>query len=830
MKILELELTEYLRLPMNHVRYFKLELKDNVQLILGTNGSGKSSVLYELSPLPADHKFYTKGKGRKRILITQHGKLYELISDFTNGHDHWFNVDGENLNPGRTLTVQRELVKEHFGLTQDMHEIMLGMELFTEMKPPRRRELFTSLCTVDYTYAIKLFQKIQTALRDDVGTARNLKKRLAAEIANSLKDEEIVVMRNRLAELNKESQAMYMLRNASAPTVYDAKTTAEAAKQVIDELFTKFRSIRQILQDKCYITPEEYQEDIDTLRAELHGVEGVYARASEEFMKAAADVSSVQNLEGEDVAKLQDEIIKSNEMIKELLGTRKRPLDGLRALAASQSMELVYESLHAVLTDLPADEEKQMTSQALAEVSDRLRLVELSLVANREKLANFEHREKHLTDLANAEAINCPKCEHSFRTGYVEQDHVALKQKVTAGREHCAKLSAEIAHLKEQQEKLNVYSNLYREYIRITRNSIELQPLWDLIASEEAIRYSPQHAMSLIDLVRADLKIELRVEAIREKIKTDMQRLKLAEYAQSEVVKGKKHRMEQLEQEIGRLSKQKVYVQGRLNELLQTQRQIKHMYEIGERMAAAKEQFSQASIVMIEAVKNEVIDEALASTHREIATLSTRIHSVDQHEALVNDIKQQLVKLEKSEKANKALSDALSPVDGLIAEGMLGFIRNYVARMNALIAKVWTTRLEVKDCSTEEESAELNYKFPLIVEGAAVPREDVSKSSSGQGEMIDLAFRIAAAQCWKLDKGPLALDEFGKTFDESHREAATAVVNQLIDQLSFSQLFMISHYESCYGSFYNAQITVMDKRNITIPANRKYNEFTTLTS
>jgi hypothetical protein len=161
-----------------------------------------------------------------------------------------------------------------------------------------------------------------------------------------------------------------------------------------------------------------------------------------------------------------------------------------------------------------------------------------------------------------------------------------------------------------------------------------------------------------------------------------------------------------------------------------------------------------------------------------------------------------------------------------IAEGMLGFIRTFVAKMNALIAKVWTYRMEVHDCSTEEESAELNYKFPLSTPNLPKPTIDVAHGSSAQKQMVDLAFRIIMAQCLGLDRGPLALDEFGTGFDEGHREAATQVISQLMNQLNFSQLFMISHYDECYGAFYNAQITVIDKRNITIPGNRKYNEYT----
>lgn len=827
MKILELELNLYKRLALNDIRHFKLELKDIVQLILGTNASGKSSILYELSPLPANHKSYHKG-GKKRILIAKENKTYELISDFSDGQDHYFIVDGENLNTGRTVTIQKELVKEHFGLTFETHEVMLGYEQFTRMPPSRRRELFTTLCVVDYTYAIKLYKKIQEALRDTTGFIKTTKKRLVTETAHALNAEEITALRSRLAELNRESQAMYMLRNANALTVDDAKTIGEASVKMINDLMQKFRGIRRLLQDKCYITPEEYQSDIDSLRDELSRVEGVYARISEEFIKASSEVDSVSGLEGEDVIKLKDQIIANNQQAKDLLATRKKPLDGFNPLMASHSMELVYESLVSVLTELPSDSDGKMSSAALNEVIEMLRERESSLNVNREKLAGLEHREKHLQELASSEQISCPKCEHEWRAGYSEDEHTSVKSRIEAGRGFVAILTKEIKELNERRESLTNYSNLYREYMRIAKNTPELQPLWDLIVQDDTLRRSPSHALTLIELVRSDLRIEMQVYAIRQKITTDMERLKMAEYAQSEAIKGKKSNLERLEQEIGFLSRQKLNVQTRLQDTVIIQRQIKHMYEIGDRMAQAKEELNHSSRGIIDAVKNEIIDEALAETMREIATLSTRIHSIDQHESLIADLKKTIQEHEKAEKAYKALADALSPTDGLIAEGMLGFIRNFVARMNALIAKVWTYRMEVHDCSTEEDSAELNYKFPLTTPNLTEPVPDVSCGSSGQQEMIDLAFRIVAAQCLGLDRGPLSLDEFGKTFDESHREAATQVMHQLVEQLSFSQLFMISHYESCYGAFYNAQITVVDKRNITIPSNRKYNEFTTI--
>lgn len=827
MKILELELILCARLALNNIRHFKLTLKEMVQLILGTNGSGKSSLIYELSPLPANHKHYYKG-GKKRIVIAAHNKTYELISDFANGQDHYFYVDGENLNTGRTVTIQKELVREHFGYTYEFHEILLGIEPFTRMAPGRRREVFTMLCPVNYTYAIKLYKKIQEALRDTTGTLKKTKERLVKETASALQEEEILAMRARLTELNKESQAMYMLRNADAPTVYDARTTAEAATQLIHELTERFHGIRKLLRDKSYIAPEEYEMDIESAKSELARIEGVYARVSEEFIKSSAEVGSVSEMDAEDVVKLKDEIIANNQLAHNLLGTRKRPLEGFNPIRATQSMDVVYESLYEVLTHIKADPDGLMSSTALTEVMDKLRDRELSLATNKEKLSGFEHREKHLLELANSEQISCPKCTHQFRMGYSEDEHHNLKNRITAGRGFVEVLDKELVELRQKRDELTAYSTLYKEYIRITRSTPELQPLWNLINEEDALRQSPQHALTLVELVRSDLQIEMRVSAIREKITTDMKRLEMAEYAQSESIKGKKIRLEELEREIGFLSQQKLLVQSKLRDLQIEQRQIKHMYDICDNLNKAKDNLGQASISVINAVKNEIIDEALAETHREIATLATRVHSVDQHESVIRNLKWTIVENEKEEKAYKALAAALSPVDGLIAEGMLGFIRNFAARMNALIAKVWTYRMEMHDCSTEEESAELNYKFPVSTPNLPKPTGDVSEASSGQKEMLDLAFRVVAAQCLGLDKGPLSLDEFGKTFDETHQLAATQVIQQLMEQLNFSQLFMISHYESCYGSFYNAQVTVMDKRNITVPANRKYNEHTVI--
>src|SRR5690606_11208435 len=113
MKILAIELKNYNRLKLNDFNFIRIDFTESIQQILGTNGSGKTTILSSLNPLPADHKDFDKG-GFKKIWISHRGSMYECISDFSHGNKHTFIKDGVILNDLGTAKVQLELVKEHF--------------------------------------------------------------------------------------------------------------------------------------------------------------------------------------------------------------------------------------------------------------------------------------------------------------------------------------------------------------------------------------------------------------------------------------------------------------------------------------------------------------------------------------------------------------------------------------------------------------------------------------------------------------------------------------------------------------------------------------------
>ena len=116
MRINKLILVNYTRFSLNTISKLIYTPKHKTQIIGGSNGSGKSSLMSELSPLPADiNRFYSED-GYKEIDITHNGKHYLLISGKEGRLKHNFIVNDIELNQGHTKKVQLQLVKQHFNI------------------------------------------------------------------------------------------------------------------------------------------------------------------------------------------------------------------------------------------------------------------------------------------------------------------------------------------------------------------------------------------------------------------------------------------------------------------------------------------------------------------------------------------------------------------------------------------------------------------------------------------------------------------------------------------------------------------------------------------
>src|SRR5574343_422068 len=126
-----LELIDYIRLKPNGIFRLYITLENIFQIIIGTNGSGKSSLMRELTPLPGNPKDYGK-KGRKVICFSFDTRYYKLINDFKENHHYFYLTDEnweplEDLNPSGNVSTQRQLCLEYFGLDTDIINVLMGV-------------------------------------------------------------------------------------------------------------------------------------------------------------------------------------------------------------------------------------------------------------------------------------------------------------------------------------------------------------------------------------------------------------------------------------------------------------------------------------------------------------------------------------------------------------------------------------------------------------------------------------------------------------------------------------------------------------------------------
>ena len=77
MKINKLILSKYKRFFLTNIDYLEYTPYNNIQVIIGPNGVGKSQLLKELSPLPADINKNYNSNGYKYIELEHNNYIYK---------------------------------------------------------------------------------------------------------------------------------------------------------------------------------------------------------------------------------------------------------------------------------------------------------------------------------------------------------------------------------------------------------------------------------------------------------------------------------------------------------------------------------------------------------------------------------------------------------------------------------------------------------------------------------------------------------------------------------------------------------------------------------
>ena len=812
MRIKEIEIKDNTRLMIRGTTYIKLTFTDIHQLIIGTNGCGKSTIIQELTPLPPNGNDYIKN-GYKKIVVEHDDKEYTLTSSYSvkaGKHSFVDNATGEELNEGGTQSVQRTLVQQVFKYDQSLHDVLTDQNKFTDMSPLQRRDWLTRISGTNLDYAIDLFNRLRRAHRDEEAVVKHLSNRLNKESDGLPTAEDLHDIQSRFESLDRLIKEFYAHRvTENMPAAMEMERVVQTKVKEATDLATALLRHSDITTKGLFPSIEALSDARSRLSHQLEMDRRRMTELYNEHNEISGLLSQTQGINNEEqLTEFNNRLLSiyaEIDMLKNKLVLIKECDNASVTYGRARGMSDI---LYHLSTELIDNTEGYFTKQKRDETQEGIDNLNLGLNNKTRELRNIEHNIAHIE---LTEGVNCPQCNHSFRPGVSESDLPLLKNKHLEVEAQITQLQEKKKVLTDYMDEYNIYRDNYLKYNGVLNNNRDLGFLETHIRSIDLLTDSPKIIASRFATCLQDLdtlaKIEghmpevYKLEAAIDKVNSVRSNGNYTE-----------ERLNKIDNDIAILK-----VQGQSNEVLikqydidyQTYSEFTRLYQS---LNMKLDDLSRAMEYAYRSNKKEAIETTITKVNTDLAHVSMQLNEARNKQSVINDITSQRDKTMLRANGFKALVSEINPTTGLIADYFKQFIDQFVEQMNIIINKVWEHNIELLPCDVNSDG--ITYKFPLRVNDKPYGPPDGAKGSNSQVSMINFAFKIVVMVYLGLDDYPLYLDELAPDLDEKHRINIISFVRSFIESGRCSQMFLVSHYASGYGAFVNAEVLVLDAENL----------------
>lgn len=815
--IVKLILKGYIPLNTKGVEYFETDQLGLMNILIGRNGHGKSSILNEASPMPPENADYVED-GYKYVEIINKGKRYYLESFTGSKSKHSFkDSEGNELNSGGTQAAQKELVKQYFDLTPLYFKVLTAINenyRFTALGVAERKFLLMDLYPNDTKYALIVYNKIKSAYSDTVGALKNQSQRLIEEqqrvsaLGGKTKEE----LLHDISQLDKRINEIVYLQGELNGT---ANVSGDLRLE-IEDFNSKVKSLLVMGMTTGTLSRQQLIASIESLKASL-----VYHETQQKMYQTQLnDISSAMSgleLKDHDPKQFETQLLdlEYRHAVLETVLNDSEELIKREPFICEHRERLInlapgFRTLIDRINLIPLCSNPELTTSQYQNWLDKSEQIFNEGKQSRVELEHVQHQLKHYRD---ASEVQCPECSSQFKPGFDKTYESKLIKQEDGLKSTIAHLTSKYKQYKQTLALDQEWFSQMRALEQYVESSHEAKFLLHLL-SEYKVGYEPaDRLINIIKTLATTLDYKKQQDALTEEInvlktrinvfKTNNMEEALAAYSLSEERLGDSNRA----------------IRRCMTLMREHQKTLKDYdaYEITidairEGQARILDLLRDEGKVSLHRRLNEVMSSLLPQKD-EVMSLMIRQESL---KTLVESIEDNIAGLKKRQSDLKILMDGLCPKKGYIGELMKDFITAICANMNAVIRDIWSTPLFVKPCVNKK--GEMDYNFPVINGDSSRTASDVAKCSGGEKEIINFAFRLVVSRYVKYDS-PLFLDEVGVNMDEYHRGRFFDYVKRLMATGKIDQCFMISHYSSQYGLMDNANIIALNTEGLTVPPN-----------
>lgn len=785
--------------------YIEVKPSAKVQMILGTNGSGKSSFAQlGFSPLPINHK-WMKPDGYFIKEGTYKGDRYYLEGRYGSKVTFTFKKNDEVLLDNGSITPYLDLVRIHLDYTRWLHDLLLGKIKFTDLGPVQRQDFLSKISNSDFTQVFKLLTSYKKLHGHYLSVGTFLQGRINEESSRLLDEEELKQHQKLKEQLQAEIEEVQAIPSLDIRNV---------------DLQASYTQLQDIINKQLYANhTNPVRESLEALKEfeadnvrQLNEVQGQLSLISTDLQNLTQKLGFIENSD-ENKSELMEEL---KVMTKELKSYDKLPGD-IPVEYFTKNAGVAVDSLTYVLGNLTSEVISQQKEHDLRH--DAL---------NKDKFLNqcefrLEQIQRELSRIENIELLSCPACNHEFKPGVDPEMIKDLTKRREIGFEYVAKATAEhnlsSSELNDYLEKKQMYEGLHhvRNTYRESHSGLftYIDTLGGLDKGKELISHLHVYKQ-FCDTYHRKLHILSKVERL------------------SSIAK-RADEMEHEKDYLAKLVKEKSdffnSLTDRRNELMATSKEVDRSFkEVDYEEANMKlilqrsNEFYSALDNELEKVKQRIKKESLDELLGRLANVHNTLNEQSIVQSLLDDFNSQLITAKKKSTMMKQVVDILSPKTGLIAEQLSLSVGAWLDGLNQLVDKVWGYPLEIRLGQVGDNG--LDYKFPM--RDSEQERDDVSEGSDSMLEMVNRAVVMMSYFSLDLSDMPLFLDEPGRTFDKTHKLNLIPLIRDLTDSVRFSQIVLISHSEDVQTAFPNSETLILDERNISYP--HPFNEHVTFES
>ena len=853
MKILYLKLTNFI----NIVTAFNTETieidfsksNNNVVLLTGPNGSGKTSILSCLHPFPTNGNMDVRSdnpiivpreNGYKEIHISDGDDLYVIQHFYTRNSDKhiiksYIQKNGVELNENGNVTSFKEIVEKELGLEQDYMKLTrLGSNVtnFIDMKRQERKNFTGKIISeadiylsyhkkimadknkvnIQINHTSDLIRRLQV---DDLGELKKAQKSLQHQIEGlSAKIEkvnselsvlqyqlndcgDIPAMKERIQEKEKELKHIQKaLARAS-----EIKISISTLKSMIEEAKIAILKAKSSL-DTSIITRTGILNQLDAIAHEIDSIRREISRIE--------DDQNVKDMEA------------NIELLRETIRRRAKEsgISGYVRPCSKAEMEDLIKMLDKCMDILLSTYElgKGPIQKAVSFFHTKTD-IEKYTRENREKIKRNKMQslcEQVYAEISKDIGLLGPDCKnpsgcrvYDFYQRIYEYATQA-PDKVIEDETFLAYTKMAYNNIQTVLKYLRDYHDVFEKMPECIKDQFLMSTVLTHICNMEWI-YDKDIIFHELGLITDDELQDADLEEL------SRQKAMLAQYKKAN------SNIEYFQNKLEELIDSRTTLMGQLDEVKETINSLNR--EIAEKEASVSDYED-----MVVAMEHEDEVETEFNDLKSKLTLASQLSlQIREKTSVLNDLQFRKNKMSKTHQDNEFrienykrykkdldelsskftdleyLARALSSREGIPLIFIQAYLKDIKDIANKLLDVVYDGDLHLEDFEITADE----FGIPYSTKGTTV--KDVIYASQGERSFISLALSFALTYKSISKYNIMLLDEIDATLDISNREKFLHVLEMQIDMIHAEQVFVISH-----NDMFNAYpVDIVDTRNRT---------------